>query len=51
MSTRPIRWLHLSDFHVGLDNYGQRKMFNQIIEHVLEMGRKGISPDVVFFDG
>jgi hypothetical protein len=25
---KTIRWLHLSDFHVGKDDYATRKMFN-----------------------
>jgi hypothetical protein len=34
MPLQNIRWLHLSDFHVGLDDYVQRKMFDYIIAHV-----------------
>lgn len=43
-----IRWLHLSDFHVGKDDYGTRKMFDYIIGHVKH--RKN-APDLVFITG
>jgi hypothetical protein len=46
-----IRWLHLSDFHVGKDNYGQRKLFSEIIEHIRERISGGFSLDFVFLTG
>ena len=30
----PIRWLHLSDFHVGKDEYAQRKLFAELLLHL-----------------
>lgn len=30
----PIRWLHLSDFHVGKDGYGQRQLFKYLLTHI-----------------
>ncbi|PPK73414.1 3',5'-cyclic AMP phosphodiesterase CpdA [Methylobacter tundripaludum] len=47
----PIRWLHLSDFHVGKDNYAQKRLFDKIIEHVKDQGSKGFVPDLVFITG
>ena len=46
-----VRWLHLSDFHVGMDNYGQRKLFEQICGHVKETVASGAIPDLVFLTG
>jgi len=31
---KTVRWLHLSDFHVGMDDYGQRKLFREICDHI-----------------
>jgi 3',5'-cyclic AMP phosphodiesterase CpdA len=47
----PIRWLHLSDFHVGKDDWAQRRLFEKIIEHVADQKGKGFIPDVVFITG
>jgi len=46
-----IKWLHLSDFHVGKDNYGQRKLFSQIHQNVAARIAKGFIPDFVFLSG
>jgi 3',5'-cyclic AMP phosphodiesterase CpdA len=46
-----VRWLHLSDFHVGMDDYGQRKLFYEICEHVRVSVESGHSPDLVFITG
>jgi hypothetical protein len=47
-----IKWLHLSDFHVGKDAYEQSRLFTQIL---LEVDRWGLSesfvPDYVFITG
>ena len=48
---RLIRWLHLSDFHVGKDDYAQRRLFDKIIEHVKSKVSAGQSPDFVFITG
>jgi hypothetical protein len=47
----PIRWLHLSDFHVGKDDWAQWRLFEKIIEHVADQKGKGFIPDVVFITG
>jgi len=46
-----IRWLHLSDFHVGKDEYAGRKMFDYIIKHVRQIKEDGFSPDIVVITG
>ncbi len=46
-----MRWLHLSDFHVGKDNYAQLKLFKQILKHVAKRVNDGYTPDVVFITG
>jgi len=46
-----IRWLHLSDFHVGKDGYGQRQLFKYILAHVRERVSTGNAPDLVFITG
>jgi predicted MPP superfamily phosphohydrolase len=49
--SRPIRWLHLSDFHVGKDDYATRKMFDYILAHVRKRKVEGFVPDLVFITG
>jgi predicted MPP superfamily phosphohydrolase len=51
MSYSPIRWLHLSDFHVGKDNYGQRRLFKYILDLVSARVDRGDIPDLVFITG
>lgn len=46
-----IRWLHLSDFHVGKDGYASRKMFEYIHSHVEQRKREGFEPDLLFLTG
>ncbi|WP_426688512.1 metallophosphoesterase [Rhodanobacter ginsengiterrae] len=46
-----IRWLHLSDFHVGKDDYATRKMFDYIIRHVRDKKNQGFIPDLLFITG
>lgn len=50
-SPNTIRWLHLSDFHVGKDDYGERKLFKEILKHVREQRRCDVIPDLVFITG
>jgi hypothetical protein len=45
-----IKWLHLSDFHVGLDNYGQTQLFQYIINHIKEKIKNG-KLDFIFITG
>lgn len=49
--TNTIRWLHLSDFHVGKDNYAQLRLFDKLITHVEEQNQAGFLPDLVFITG
>src|SRR6478609_3996761 len=51
MSSRVIRWLHLSDFHVGKDEYAQRSIFDKIIDHVKSKLADGFVPDFLFLVG
>ena len=51
MPIQPIRWLHLSDFHVGKDNYGTRRLLDKIIEHVKKQVIAGFVPDLIFITG
>jgi len=46
-----LRWLHLSDFHVGKDNYAQRKLLSHILEHVTDKLQTGFTPDFIFITG
>lgn len=46
-----IRWLHLSDFHVGKDDYATRKMFDYIFAHVRKRKGEGFVPDFLFLTG
>ncbi len=46
-----LRWLHLSDFHIGKDNYAQIKLFKSIHDHMKEQKEKGILPDMIFITG
>lgn len=46
-----VRWLHLSDFHVGMDNYAQRKLFDEICDHIKVTVDSGCIPDFVFITG
>lgn len=47
-----IRWLHLSDFHVGKDTYEQDRLFDEVVK---EVGRwkdeRKFVPDYVFITG
>lgn len=45
-----VNWLHLSDFHVGLDNHGQTQLFQYILKHVKECIKQS-NLDFVFITG
>jgi hypothetical protein len=49
--TEPIRWLHISDFHVGKDDYAQRGIFKRIHRHVSKRVEEVGAPDLVFATG
>ena len=51
MPQTPIRWLHLSDFHVGKDEYAQRNLFEKIIGLVAGKVAEGYGPDFIFITG
>jgi tetratricopeptide (TPR) repeat protein len=51
LSTDLIRWIHLSDFHVGKDGYGQSRLFKYILDHVRTRVADGRGPDLVFITG
>lgn len=46
-----IRWLHLSDFHIGTDDYGQRSLFMEILDHVRQQKKDAFVPDLIFITG
>lgn len=46
---KSIRWIHLSDFHFGTDEYGEGSLSESIIEHVRT--RKEGLPDLIFMTG
>src|SRR4051794_17680901 len=46
-----LSWLHLSDFHVGKDDYGQRQLFDQLLTHVAVRTRDRGAPDLVIISG
>lgn len=49
--SRTVRWLHLSDFHVGKDDYATRKMFGYILAHARKRKDEGFVPDLLFLTG
>ena len=46
-----VSWLHVSDFHVGMDEYAQRNIFKYILGEVDASKRSGTTPDFVFISG
>ena len=46
-----LRWLHLSDFHMGKDNYAQKNILKKIHHHMKEQKEKGFLPDMIFITG
>jgi len=46
-----IRWLHLSDFHVGKDDYGEKTLFKHVLDHVSQKKKDGFTPDLIFITG
>ncbi len=46
-----ITWLHLSDFHVGMDGYAQRKLFSEITGYVAHEVELGYHFDLIFLTG
>lgn len=46
-----LRCLHLSDFHVGKDGYGQHHLFAQLLQNIRQHVESGFAPDLVFITG
>jgi len=46
-----VRWLHLSDFHIGKDQYPQRSLLDDILNHVEEYISAENYPHYIFFTG
>lgn len=46
-----IRYLHLSDFHIGKDDFGQSDFCEKIIAHVCTERDMGNVPDLIFLTG
>lgn len=49
--TNPIRWLHLSDFHVGKDIAPQLRLLEKTVEYIQSLVAKGFVPDIIFLTG
>ena len=46
-----IKWIHLSDFHFGLNPFDQAFSSKKIVEHLTESKAKGFIPDFIFITG
>jgi 3',5'-cyclic AMP phosphodiesterase CpdA len=51
LSNGLIRFLHLSDFHVGKDKWAQQRLFDKILKYVGILKDAGVPPDLVFLTG
>lgn len=51
MGSDLIRCLHLSDFHVGKDELGERQFFKYIHQHVRDRVQNDRPPDLIFITG
>ena len=51
MPPSDVSWLHISDFHVGMDDFAQRNIFKYILAEVHDRKREGHIPDFVFISG
>ncbi len=51
MTSNSLKWLHLSDFHVGKDNYGHIRLFDSIIDHIKNHINPLTDLDMVFISG
>lgn len=49
MST--VKWLHLSDFHFGVNEFEQAFSANKIVQHLKELHKDGVNPDFIFITG
>ena len=51
VSQKSIRWIHLSDFHVGKDEHGELMLFTSILNDIKKRIDIGLCPDMVFITG
>lgn len=52
MSSKVIRWLHVSDFHVGKDGYEQRRLFSELLREIERWkDTHDFRPNYVFITG
>lgn len=51
MTTNTIKWLHLSDFHVGKDDFGNIQLFDSILKYIDSKQQSGDYFDFIFFTG
>jgi len=51
MQQSDVKWLHLSDFHVGKDGYAQNRIHEYILGEVDAYIKKSFKPDFVFITG
>jgi hypothetical protein len=51
MNSSDLSWLHVSDFHMGMDGFGQRNIFSRIISEVCDRKKSVRPPDFVFISG
>ena len=51
LASAAVSWLHVSDFHVGMDDFAQRNIFKYIIREVEAYKRQVRMPDFVFVSG
>ena len=50
--SRPIRWLHLSDFHFqALERWDRRAILKALLIHATELKNRELMPDFVFITG
>ncbi|MCP4662384.1 MAG: metallophosphoesterase [bacterium] len=49
---RPVRWLHLSDFHFeGLQSWQSRPTLRALLRHAENLKKEELAPDLVFITG
>lgn len=46
-----IKWIHLSDFHVGKDGYEEKKIFVHILTYIKKLLENKFNPDFIFITG
>lgn len=51
ISKTPVRWVHISDFHVGRDDYGELILFTCLLDDIKKRVDANICPDMVFITG